>query len=154
MRLKSFSEAEYLAAKVSPSIARFVTSSSHPIPNFDIFAAPVDWDYFIPEDATDVIPLWSSNENGYIRWMRHERAEFVFVSHESPDWWILAYSEQGILAELYRRYSESHQWEDESDDQKKCDAFAAYIGFTFQKEADRLLKGCPDDFKVWMKKVP
>jgi hypothetical protein len=154
MHLKSFSNAEYLAAKVSPAIARFASASAHPIPNFDIFAAPVDWDYFIPEEAVDVVPLWSSNADGYLRWIRHGRTEFVFVSHECQDWWIVAYSEQGVLADLYHRYSESFQWVDEKIDQAKCDAFAVYIGFTLQEEADRLLVGFYDHFESWIKKVP
>jgi hypothetical protein len=151
MRLKSYSYADYLAAKVSPSIARFITATSHPIPNFDIFAEPVDWDYFIPEGATAVVPLWSSGEDGYCRWVRHGREEYVCLSHESPEWWLIAYSEQGILAELYRQYFELWQWDDEGEDQKKCDAFSAYIGLAHQQEADRLLKCSYDDFKSWIK---
>ena len=153
MRLQSLSYNEYLAAGLSPALARFASTSSHPIPNFDIFAAPVDWDYFIPEGVAAIVPLWSSNADGYFRWIRNGRTEYVFVSHESSDWWVLAHSEQGILAELYRRCSESLQWDDKHEDQKKCDIFAAYIGFTRQREADNLLSNSSDDFGSWAKNI-
>jgi hypothetical protein len=151
MRLQSLGYSQYIAAGVSPALARFASASSHPIPDFDIFVAPVDWDYCVPEDATAIFPLWSSNADGYLRWIRHGRTEYVFVSHESSDWRVLAHSEQGILADLYRRRSESLQWDDRPEDQKKCDEFAAYIGFARQQEADHLLTNSPDAFRSWAK---
>ena len=153
MHLKSLSYADYLAANVSLPMAQFISASSHSIPNFDIFVSSVDWNYFIPDEVTCVIPLWSSNEDGYCRWIRHQREEYVFVSHESPHWWVIAHSEQGMLADLYRRYFESWGWHDEKNDQKKCDAFARYIGFAHQQEADRLLTSFYNDFEPWVKKL-
>ena len=116
---------------VSRPVARFVTAEHHPIREFKIFVRPVDevWDYNVPADATDVIGLWNENSDAYARWTRAGQQEFVNLYHDDPEHTVVAWSEQGLLAELARRYFEFLGWHDETECRTRYEAFCESIGF-------------------------
>jgi hypothetical protein len=93
---------------ISAPGARFITAKKHPIPEFDIFVRPVyeGWDYYVPPNASNVIGLWDSNADAYARWLRGGYQEFVRLYHDDPEHTVVAWTEQGLLAELTRQYFE------------------------------------------------
>jgi hypothetical protein len=116
---------------VSPELARLVTSAEHPIRDASIFVRPIheQWDYNVPADASDVVGLWDENADATVRWTRGGQTEYVHLYHDEPEHSVVAWSEQGVLAELARRYFEFLDWHDEEADRRKYEAFAQYIGF-------------------------
>lgn len=131
MRLPPLGYDALIARGVSPPVARFVTAERHPIREFDIFVRPVyeGWDYNVPTDATDVIGLWDENADVFARWARDGRQEFVQLRHDDPDHTVVAWTEQGLLAELARQYFEFLDWHDVVADRRRYLAFADYTGF-------------------------
>jgi hypothetical protein len=140
MRLECLTYKELIREGVSEPVARFVTAEVHPIKNFDIFAGPINpgWDYAIPSAVDNVVGLWDRNANAYCRWVRHGRREFVLLYHDDPNHEVVAYSEQGLLAELVRGYHEGQNWsiEDETACEELVRSFADYVGFRY---VDQLL---------------
>jgi hypothetical protein len=136
MRLESLTFEELIREGVSEPVARFVTTEVHLIKNFDIFAAPINpgWDYAIPSGVDNVVGLWDRNADAYCRWIRHGRREFVLLYHDDPNYEVVAYSEQGLLAQLVRSYHESLNWSDESACEELVRGFADYVGFRYVNE--------------------
>ena len=131
MQLRPLSYAQLVARGVSPSIARFAAATTHPIEFFDIFVRPIDpyWDYFVPPDASDVIALWESNSDACTRWMRQGEPEFVRLHHDDAKHTLVAWTEQGLLADLVRRYHEILDGQDEAADRELVRRFSDYVGF-------------------------
>ncbi len=131
MRLVPLEYDALVRHSVSPPIARFVTAKHHPIREFQIFVQPVEeiWDYNVPVDASDVIGLWGDNADVCARWTRAGQHEFVNLYHDDPEHTVVAWSEQGLLADLARRYFEFLGWHDEAASRTRYEAFCEYIGF-------------------------
>ena len=144
-----------LAVGISSSIARFVTAEQHPIPNFDIFAGKIfpGSDYHIPIDVVDVIGLWDVNCDAYVRWTRGGQHEFVFLPHDSPEFSVVAWSEQGLLVRLAESYRDFLNWHDAEEDRRRLLKFIDYIGFRYGKELDsfRFQEGTPLDYEAQFK---
>jgi hypothetical protein len=94
------------------------------------------WDYNVPADATDVIGLWDENADAYARWTRVGQQEFVHLYHDAPEHTVVAWSEQGFLADLARRYFEFLDWHDEAAARQRYVAFTEYIGFRHAAELE------------------
>lgn len=141
MRLKQLTYEEFTAEGLSPTTARFLTASSHPIPNFDIFVRPVNprWDYWSPDEVANVVGLWDENADPYCRWTRRGTIEFVHIYHDEPGFRVVAESEQGILAYLFEEYYEFVDWHNESEACQEVRKFGDYIGFKGTGELVRLL---------------
>mgnify|MGYP000095740096 CR=1 FL=1 len=131
MRLLPLDYEGFVRRGVSPPVARFITAKGHPIPHLNIFVKPISevWEYSVPADATDVIGLWDENADVYVRWTRGGQQEFVQLYHDDPEFTVVAWTEQGLLAELARRYYEFLDWNDEVVCRKQFEAFTEYIGF-------------------------
>lgn len=116
---------------VAESVARFVTAERHPIKNFAIFVRPINpsWDYYIPPGTKDVLGLWDENADAVCRWVRYGVQEFIVLHHDDPEHTLVAWTEQGLLAELVRNYHEHLDWHDEAHDLEQVRAFANYVGF-------------------------
>lgn len=141
MRVPPQSYEELVARGVSPVIARFVTVGQHPIPNFDLFVRPIQegWEYAIPADAVNVVGLWDENADAFARWTRGGELEFVQLYHDDSDHALIAWTEQGLLADLARRYYEFLNWHDEAGDRARYLAFCDYIGFQHAAALDAFL---------------
>ena len=141
MRLPALGYDALIARGVSAPVARFVTAERHPIPHFDVFVRPVwaGWDYYVPADAADVVGLWDENADAYARWVRGGSQEFVHLHHDDPEHTVVAWTEQGLLAELARQYAESLDWHDEDQDRRRYEAFCEYIGFRHAAAVDSFL---------------
>jgi hypothetical protein len=105
---------------------------------------PVDWEYGVPVGVTDVVPLWSTNEDCYARWNRDGRVEFVLLHHDHPDWCPLAVSEQGLFAQLWFRWTDLHG-------DVEGERLAAVLGFEHVDEAIALWEKDFDEFEEWMR---
>jgi hypothetical protein len=136
VRLVPLAYESLLMAGVSAPVARFITAKEHPIREFDIFVRPVyeGWDYQVPPGAGGVIGLWEQNADAYARWERGGQQEFVELYHDDPAHAVVAWTEQGLLAELTRQYFESLDWHDEAGDRLRYDRFTEYIGFRHSAE--------------------
>ena len=53
-----------------------------------------------------MIGLWQENADAYARWTRAGQQEFVRLYHDEPQHTLVAWTEQGLLAELARGYFE------------------------------------------------
>src|SRR5690242_19774285 len=138
MRLARLNEKQLIRRGVAAPVARLVTAATHPVEHVTIFVQPVNprWDFYIPSDADDVLGLWDDNADAYARWRRGGVTEYVLLYHDEPDHRLVARTEQGLLAELVRRYHDMLDWHDERASDRKVRAFADYVGF---RHTDRLL---------------
>ena len=133
MRVRSLPYEELVARGVSPSFARVLSDPESYHPDLSIHVGRTDWDYSIPESVTDVVPLWDSNADSFVRWDRDGNREYVWLFHDDPNWVLIARSEQGIMHKLWQDWAEFQ----ESDDE--CRRFANTIGFRY----------CDDAFEIW-----
>jgi len=153
MRLHSLTFDELKAAGVNAHLAQAIVNPNIIDPCLDIFIQDINWEYYISDDVESVVPLWSSNEDTYCRWRRNGETEYVLLFHDDPKFAILARTEQGLLAELYRQYWEFQDSGDDDVNDKKCRVFADAIGFEHREEADTLLLDDYDTFKKWQRKL-
>lgn len=130
LHLKAFSYEQLVERGVSQRFARILTDPNSYHPNLDILVGKTDWEYGVPDDAVDVVPLWDNNADSFVRWTRSGRQEFVLLYHDTPEWSVVALSEQGIMAELWRRWCDLEEGDDER--------FANALGFAHWPEAVRL----------------
>ena len=100
MRLHSLPLDELIARGVTPSFARILADPESYHPDLSIHIGTTNWDYFVPTDATDVVPLWDSSADSFVRWTRAGTTEYVWLFHDDPKWILIAHSEQGIMARL------------------------------------------------------
>jgi hypothetical protein len=138
MRLALLGYEELIRRGFSEPVARFITAERHPVRHFDILVRPVDpgWDYYIPPGAEEVLGLWDQNADAYCRWRRRGVREFVVLHHDEPEHTLVAWTEQGLLAELVRQFHEMLDWADEAACLGQVRACADYVGF---RHTDRLL---------------
>jgi hypothetical protein len=138
MHLALLDHGQLIRRGVSEPVARFITAGHHPIRNFDIFVRPIDphWDYYLPPGVEEVLGLWDQNADAYARWRRGGVQEFIILHHDDPDPTLVAWTEQGLLADLVRQYHEMLDWHDEAECLQHVQAFAEYVGF---RHTDRLV---------------
>jgi hypothetical protein len=139
MRLAFLEYGQLIRRGVSEPVARFITAERHPISVFDIFVRPIDscWDYYVPPEVEDVLGLWDQNADAYARWSRGGVQEFVILHHDAPYPTLVAWTEQGLLADLVRHYHEMLDWHDEAGCLRQVQVFADYVGFRY---TDTLIK--------------
>lgn len=125
MRLRALHYDELVAQGVNPLFARILTDPASYHPDLAFHVGKTDWDYFIPEGVTNVVPLWDSNADSFVRWNRDAVTEYVWLFHDDPNWALIAHSEQGIMSKLWESWAEFQ----ESDDE--CHRFADAIGFRY-----------------------
>jgi hypothetical protein len=130
MRLPRLDYGAFVGRGVSPPVARFLSAAKHPIPSLDILVRPLSaWDYFIPPGVQDVVGLWDDNADAFVRWKRGGEIEYVLLAHDDPEPVLVAHTEQGLLADLTRRYHEMLDWSDEEAAEELVRQCAEYIGF-------------------------
>ena len=144
MRLQSLPCDELVARGVSPSFARILTDPDSYHPDLSILVGKTDWDYFIPDRVTDVVPLWDSNADSFVRWNRNGTTEYVWLFHDDPTWILIARSEQGIMAKLWQDWAEFQETDEE------CHRFADAIGFRYCDEGLAIWEENGDTIKTWM----
>jgi hypothetical protein len=94
---------ELLDLGLSPQFVEFVFLDPKPR-RFRNWCEPRDsgWPCFIPETVSAVYPLWTRNADVFGVWVRKRKMEFVRLYHDDSDPVVLAKSEQGLLANLFR----------------------------------------------------
>lgn len=143
MRLCSLTYDELLVCGVNPSFARILSDPDCYHPHLCIHVGKTDWDYFIPKNVTNIVPLWDSNADSYVRWNREGKTEYVLLLHDDPEWVLVTYSEQGVMAELWQGWAEFQ----ESDE--KCQRFADAIGFRYCQDGLKIIEGSSDAITQW-----
>ena len=143
MRLHSLPLDELIARGVSPSFARILCDPDSYHPDLSIHIGSTNWDYYIPADATDIVPLWDSNADSFVRWTRAGATEYVWLFHDNPKWILIAHSEQGIMAKLWQDWAEFQDSDDE------CRRFADAIGFQFCDEGLAMVERDSDTINAW-----
>jgi hypothetical protein len=134
MRLAMLDHEQLIRRGVTEPVAQFITAERHPVNHFDIFVRPINpqWDYYLPPGVEDVIGLWDQNADAYTRWRRAGVQEFIVLHHDAPYYTFVAWTEQGLLAELVRQYHEMLDWHDEGDCLGKVQTFANLSGSATQ----------------------
>ena len=143
MHLESLSFEELLKEGVCSKLAHILTNPASYDKDLDILIGKTNWDYLIPEDAGNVIPLWDSNADTFARWVRAGKTEYVWLFHDDPNWALMATSEQGIKAQLWSQWCEFHE------DTKECNRFAEAINFFHCDEALKIWERDYDEFQQW-----
>lgn len=143
MRLKALTLQELISHGVNARFARILTAPEQYHPDLSILVGKTDWDYWIPSGVSDIVPLWDSNADSFVRWSRNGVTEYVWLFHDDPNWVLIAKSEQGVMARLWQYWAEFQ----ESDDE--CRRFADAIGFRYCEEALGLLDTDYDAFEKW-----
>jgi hypothetical protein len=143
MHLISLSFDELVNEGVCSKFARILSNPVAYDNDLDSLIGRTNWDYFIPEDARNVIPLWDSNADTFARWERAGKIEYVWLFHDDPNWVLMATSEQGIKAQLWSKWCEFHE------DPKECYLFAEAINFSYCDEALKVWERDYDEFQQW-----
>jgi O-acetyl-ADP-ribose deacetylase (regulator of RNase III) len=141
-QLNSLPLEELVRRGVSERLARALTSPKDYHPDLNICVRKVNWEYAVPADAKDIVPLWSSNADACVRWIRNGRHEYVRLYHDDADWYLMALSEQGVMARLWNTWCEFNEGEHQR--------FAEAIGFAHWELALRLWEEDYDRFEEWM----
>lgn len=147
MRIKSLTKEELSSHGVDQAFSKILSDPKEYHPDLDITIGKVNWDYYIPEGVEEIVPLWDTNTDAYVRWKRKGKTEYVFLDHESPEWRFVASSEQGIMAVLW------NQWCEFQEDDEELERFARAIGFKHWKEATEIWERDYDEFKAWQKQL-
>jgi hypothetical protein len=102
---------ELLELGLSPKFVDFVFLDPKPS-HFRYWCEPrhSGWACFVPKDVSGVYPLWTCNADVIALWMRRGRLEFVKLYHDDPEPVHVAWTEQGMLAELFRQLLEAENW--------------------------------------------
>lgn len=143
MRLRSLSLEELISHGVSAPFAKILTEPESYHPELSILVGETDWEYYVPPDATCVVPLWDANANSFVRWTRAGEIEYVWLFHDDPQWVLIAISEQGIMSKLWQNWIEFIDSDDE------CERFAEAIGFRHWEQALDLLNEDYASFERW-----
>lgn len=149
MRLQSLTFDELVMRGVNQCFARILAAPRSYHQNLDIIVGQTDWDYVVPVDVTDVVPLWDENANSFVRWRRNRVTEFVWLFHDDKAWILIAKSEQGIMAKLWQNWIEFQ----DADDEEAC-RFANAIGFRCHVKGLQLLATGNDTFRKWIVDLP
>jgi hypothetical protein len=149
MRLRSQTLDELVAHGVNRQFAGILAAPKSFHEDLDIIIGRTDWDYFVPSDVTDVVPLWDVNADSFVRWKRNHATEYVWLLHDDPSWTLIAKTEQGIMAKLWQNWIE---FQDSDDD--KARQFAEAINFRYCDEGLRLLATDYDGFVNWILDLP
>jgi hypothetical protein len=144
MRLHSLTFDELTAHDVSRRFAGILSDPGSYHPKLNIIVGKTDWDYFIPENVTEVVPLWDENADSFVRWNRGGITEYVWLFHDDPNWTLIAKSEQGIMAKLWQN------WIEFQDSEEECHRFANAIGFRYCDQGLTLLDTDYEAFTKWM----
>lgn len=147
MHLKSLSYEELIDKGVSKSFARIISDPDSYHEDLSIYVGKTDWDYFIPEEVTDVIPLWDSNADSFVRWQRNGMTEYVWLFHDDPEWSLIATSEQGVIAQLWEN------WVSSFEDEEEFKRFAEALGFLHYREAIKIWDTGQNEFDDWKKSL-
>lgn len=147
MHLKSLDYEELIEKGVSERFARVISNPSSYHEDLNLYIGKTDWDYFIPENVTDIVPLWDSNANSFVRWNRSGKIEYVWLFHDDPEWSLIANSEQGIIAKLWET------WVGSFEDEEEFKKFADALGFIRYKEAMEVWDAGLEEFDQWKKTV-
>ena len=134
MHLRSFTYDELVSNGVNQSFARVLTDPEAYHPDLKFHIGETNWDYFVPEGVSEVVPLWDDNADSYVRWIRDGRREYVHLYHDDPNWTLIAKSEQGIMAKLWQG------WVEFQDTDEDCQRFADAIGFRHCQAGLRILQ--------------
>lgn len=143
MRLRSLTYDELVANHVSGPFARILSDPDSYHPDLSIHIGKTNWDYHIPDGVSNVVPLWDSNADSFVRWNRNGNVEFVWLYHDDPNWSLMAKSEQGIMAILF------HEWAEFQESDEDCQQFADAMGFRYCEEALKMMENDSDTIKRW-----
>lgn len=143
MRLESLPSDELIACGISPSFASVLVDPESYHPDLSILIGVTNWDYFIPDGVTNIVPLWDSNADTFVRWNRDGNIEYVWLFHDDPNWILMARSEQGIMAKLWQEWAELQ----ESDEE--CHRFADTIGFRHSADGLKIMEKDTDTIHEW-----
>jgi hypothetical protein len=143
MIIKSLPKDELIKHGVDSSFADVLSNPNEYDEYLHITIGKSDWDYVIPIGVSSVIPLWDVNADSFVRWERNGIIEFVWLFHDSPNYSLIAYSEQGIIAKLYQSLTE-YMEEDE------CRKIGSAMGFKYIDEAESILENEWDSYASWM----
>ncbi len=100
MNLKTLSYSELTQNGGSPALADVLASPADFADSLDIIIDKSSWDYPIPDNVSDVLPIYGHNSNMTVRWKRNGEVEYVDIHHDGPDWHLVARSEQGLIAHI------------------------------------------------------
>ncbi|MGF1733661.1 hypothetical protein [Photobacterium kasasachensis] len=100
----------------------------------------------VPDDVSEVTPLFDRNSDPIVRWIRNGEIEYVWLFHDDPNWSLVARHEQGVLAYLYRLLTEFLPDEE-------CASFAMKIGFEHYELANNVLDYDCDSYENWASKL-
>jgi len=87
------------------------------------------WPCFVPKDVSGVYPLWTCNGDVIGLWRRRGQQEFVRLRPQAPAPRVLARSEQGLLADLFRRLLEAQDWQGPARNLGRLRQLADVAGF-------------------------
>lgn len=143
MRLQSLTLDELILRGVSPAFAGILANPESYHRDLSIQVGRTNWDYFIPNGVVDVVPLWDCNEDSFVRWNREGIIEYVLLFHDDPDWVLVAHSEQGIMSQLWQKWAEFKETDEE------CRRFADAIGFRYCEEGLEVLENHYETIEEW-----
>jgi hypothetical protein len=148
---------ELLDLGLSPKFVEFVFLDPKPR-KFRSWCEPrgSGWPCHVPEDVDSVYALWTCNADVTAVWKRRGKLEFVKLYHDDPALTVVARTEQGLLADLFRQLLESEDWDDPDSALKRLRENAEVAGFKYLEELNEWHEqngNAPDFSDRWRKFV-
>jgi len=142
---------------LSPKFVEFVFLEPKPAGFREVCASRhAGWPCYIPKDVAGAYPLWTCKGDAIAAWTRRGRREFVRLRQEDPAPRILARSEQGLLADLFRRLLESADWQHPTRSLQQLRQMAEVAGFRHLEELHAWQERngiAPDFYEQWQQFV-
>ena len=141
MILKALTFEDLVHGGVSESFAKVLSYPEKVDQNLSMTIGKTHWNYFIPDNVVNIIPLWDENSDSVVKWEREGKIEYVCLFHDSKEWTFIAKSEQGVMAYLYKILSDFY-------DQTECIKIGEIIGFTYIVEAEERLENHYNEYET------
>jgi hypothetical protein len=148
MRLTALTQSQLVAHGVDRRFATVLADPKSYHADLDIIVGRTNWDYAVPVDAVDIVPLWDSNSDSVVRWHRESTIQYGWLRHDEPGFDLIATSEQGVMAKLWQIWIEF-----QDADANECERFADAIGFSHWRHAMKLLDDSYTLFDPWIQSL-
>ena len=153
LHLTKLGAEELIANGITSGLARTVSEpdlvAEHLWVHFD---RVIDWEFAVPQDVDDVVPIWGCNGDVFVRWARNDVHEYVKLYHDDDKFLVVARSEQGLMALLLANYFEQREGSDE-EAAARTRVVSEAIRFEHFDAAVRMLTSgqdaLPDDYDEW-----
>jgi len=119
-----------LDLKISKGFINFILNERETINELRYWCEQpiIDWPFYIPDDVTKVVCLWSRNGDIEACWEKNQKIEFISIYHDQPEWDVIG-NEFQIMTDLLIHLIEAEDWEDEESTYNRLQEISTKLGY-------------------------